>query len=330
MIQNGSPFLRWRGAAPNLGQSVGAVFVAGNTNSWIGKRPARKAWTELSHELERDPSSLVAVTNSSCNMPTPHWHAQVEINFIYSGSMTYRMAGHMVDLAQGDIAMFWGGQPHQAISLAENTELVAIHLPLVHFFRLRLPANLMHRLTRGATLVTSSTGSSDTETFRRLTDYMRGDDRNRREHAIDELLLRLNRVNYEAFRLVDSEDQPDLGGEPTDAASFRNVIDICAYITENFRDNIGSADIASSVDIHPKYAMSVFKKSTGMTLNEYITLLRLSYAQSLLLEDDLTILDVAMESGFVSLSTFNQSFRKFTGKTPSDFRRQNALALIDI
>jgi len=304
--------------------------VEGNTNSWIGKRPRRRAWTELSHELERVPTSLVAATNSGCDMPTPHWHAQVEVNYIYSGSLTYRMAGHVVELQAGDVAMFWGGQPHQAIAVAPDTELVAIHLPLVHFFRLRLPANLMHRLTRGATLVTRHEGQADAETFRRLTDYMRGEDRDRREHAIDELLLRLNRVNYEPFRLVDAEGQVDLSGEPMDATSFRNVIDICAYITENFRDDIGSSDVASFVEIHPKYAMNVFKKSTGMTLNEYITLLRLSYAQSLLLEEDLTILDVAMESGFVSLSTFNQSFRKFTGQTPSDFRRQNALALIDL
>lgn len=304
--------------------------MPGNANSWIGKRPARRAWTELSHELERVPTSLVAVTNIGCDMPNPHWHAQVEVNFLYSGSMTYRMAGHVVDLKQGDLAMFWGGQPHQAIAVAPGTKLVAIHLPLVHFFRLRLPANLMHRLTRGATLVTRHEGQSDAEMFARLTDYMLGEDRDRREHAIDELLLRLNRVNYEPFRLVDTGEETDITGEPIDAASFRNVIDICAYITENFRDDIGSSDVASSVEIHPKYAMSVFKKSTGMTLNEYITLLRLSYAQSLLLEEDQSVLDVAMESGFASLSTFNQSFRKFTGQTPSDFRRQNTLALIDL
>jgi transcriptional regulator GlxA family with amidase domain len=69
--------------------------------------------------------------------------------------------------------------------------------------------------------------------------------------------------------------------------------------------------------------MSVFKKSTGMTLNEYITLLRLSYAQSLLLGDEMTILDVAMESGFGSLSAFSQAFRRITGYAASEFRRES-------
>lgn len=298
-------------------------------DSWIGKGPRRRAWTELSHELERVPTSLVAATNSGCDMPMPHWHAQVEVNFIYEGAMTYRMASHVVALSKGDVAMFWGGQPHQAIDVAPGTELVAIHLPLVHFFRLRLPANLMLRLTRGATVVTRHEGQSDAETFRRLTNYMRGEDFVRREHAIDELLLRLNRINFEPFRLIDDDAAMASAGDPLDTVSFRNVIDICAYITENFREDIGSSDVASFVEIHPKYAMSVFKKSTGMTLNEYITLLRLSYAQSLLMEEDITVLDIAMESGFASLSTFNQSFRKFTGTTPTDFRRQRHRAPAD-
>jgi transcriptional regulator GlxA family with amidase domain len=68
--------------------------------------------------------------------------------------------------------------------------------------------------------------------------------------------------------------------------------------------------------------MSVFKKSTGMTLNEYVNLLRLSYAQALLMQEDGNVLRVAMESGFGSLSAFNKSFRKISGKSPSDFRKE--------
>jgi AraC-like DNA-binding protein len=313
--------LRSNQGVHTLGQLEAVVSLDGNGKLWNGKTQQKRAWTELSHEPEQLPNTLVAGTNNTCHMPFPHWHAQVEVNFIYSGGLTYRMASHMVELTAGDLSIFWGGQPHQAVDVKPDTQFVAIHLPLVHFFRLRLPHELMHRLTRGATVITHPEGQSDQETFRRLTDYMQGDDPARREHAIDELLMRINRMSFEPYRVIDADDPEQASSEPLDVSSFRNIIDICAYITENFRDNIGSAEIASSVEIHPKYAMSVFKKSTGMTLNEYITLLRLSYAQSLLLEDDLSILDVAMESGFGSLSAFSQSFRKITGQSASDFRR---------
>jgi transcriptional regulator GlxA family with amidase domain len=68
--------------------------------------------------------------------------------------------------------------------------------------------------------------------------------------------------------------------------------------------------------------MNLFRQSTGMTLSEYINLLRLSYAQALLISDaEANVLSVAMESGFGSLSAFNKSFRRIAGKSPSDFRR---------
>ena len=81
-------------------------------------------------------------------------------------------------------------------------------------------------------------------------------------------------------------------------------------------------DIANSAAIHPKYAMNLFRHSTGMTLSEYVNLLRLSYAQALLISDgQVNVLTIAMESGFGSLSAFNKSFRRIAGKSPSDFRR---------
>jgi transcriptional regulator GlxA family with amidase domain len=67
--------------------------------------------------------------------------------------------------------------------------------------------------------------------------------------------------------------------------------------------------------------MSVFKKSTGMTLNDYVNLMRLSYAQALLMQEEANVLQVAMDSGFGSLSAFNKSFRKIAGMSPTDFRR---------
>ena len=40
-------------------------------------------------------------------------HAQVEVNFIVRGWAHYRMSGHEITLCQGDLALFWGGLPHQ-------------------------------------------------------------------------------------------------------------------------------------------------------------------------------------------------------------------------
>lgn len=276
---------------------------------------------KLGHDLAAVPGQLVVAKQNSCEMPVPHWHAQVEINYIFSGGLTYRINDYDVELSEGDLCIFWGGQPHQSRQVKAGTEFVAMHLPLVHFFRLRLPAHLTQHLTKGGTLISNSESQSDHEAFRRMVNFMQSGDAARVEFAVEELLLRLNRVAFEDHELRGHHAETDPQPEPLDNSSLRSIVGICAYVTENFRENIGAADVASFVERHPKYAMSVFKKSTGMTLNEYITLLRISYAQSLLHSEEFSILEIAMESGFGSLSTFSQAFRKATGQSASAYRR---------
>jgi len=119
--------------------------------------------------------------------------------------------------------------------------------------------------------------------------------------------------------LTDANPVIDRGGFVPHASTI--VVRICDNIADNFREEIDSVDIAVAAGVHPKYAMTVFKKCTGMTLNDYINLMRLSYAQALLMKDEASVLAVAMDSGFGSLSAFNKSFRKISGRSPSDFRR---------
>jgi AraC-like DNA-binding protein len=139
--------------------------------------------------------------------------------------------------------------------------------------------------------------------------------------AVDELLLRIERVRFEPYALLPGPEAVVKAVDGLDHHSSPIVVRICDFIADNFREDIDSTDIAQAADIHPKYAMNVFKKSTGMTLNDYVNLMRLSYAQALLMQDDANVLQVAMDSGFGSLSAFNKSFRKIAGMSPTDFRR---------
>jgi AraC-like DNA-binding protein len=212
------------------------------------------------------------------------------------------------------------------IDTTADSRYVAIHLPLMHFFRLRLPYPILHRLIHGATLVTTAVDKGDYCSFDRWAGYMLSADEAKAAHAVDELLLRIERIRFDSYSLVDSPGG-DVAAEPADPISFARVKYMCDFVADNFRRDIDTNAIALHADIHPKYAMNIFRRSTGMTLNEYVNLLRLSFAQAMLInDDDANVLRVAMESGFGSLSAFNKTFRKISGKSPSDFRRDYGLA----
>jgi len=80
-------------------------------------------------------------------------------------------------------------------------------------------------------------------------------------------------------------------------------------------------DWAQRSGLTPNYFCSLFKKTTGMTPVTYITKCRMQKSKLLLLnQPDLPIKDVAMQSGYPSVSYFNKKFMEFEGKTPGEFR----------
>ncbi|WP_240233240.1 helix-turn-helix domain-containing protein [Devosia lacusdianchii] len=284
---------------------------------------AQRAYYEPgTNGVERLPTELNMFHASPLLMRAPHWHAQVEVNYIVKGWAHYRMSGHEVRFAAGDLALFWGGLPHCLDDASDDLVYAGGHLPLVHFFRLRLPQDVQSKLMQGATLVTHATDASDPLNFARWNEYARSGDPMKASMAVDELLLRIERIRFDAYTLLPGAADVVSAVDGLDHHSSPIVVRICEFITDNFREEIDSSDIASAADIHPKYAMNVFKKSTGMTLNDYVNLMRLSYAQALLIQDEANVLQVAMDSGFGSLSAFNKSFRKIAGMSPTDFRRE--------
>ena len=83
--------------------------------------------------------------------------------------------------------------------------------------------------------------------------------------------------------------------------------------------------IGDYVKLHPNYAMNLFQKTFGTTLINYLTQHRISHAQRLLATSDQSITDVAFNSGFNSISRFNEAFRRACGCAPRAYRRSHLL-----
>jgi AraC-like DNA-binding protein len=185
------------------------------------------------------------------------------------------------------------------------------HLPLPHLFRLQFGTDLQRRVMRGATLIAGQVQDEDAAAFARWRRYLDSGDNRLLNHAVSELILRLERLGFEPHRLVDPGRETDV--ETPKGQSGRAIRRMCSFIAENIREAIDSAAIARSADLHPKYAMALFKRSTGLSLGQYLTLLRVSYSQALLVEGRMSVIEVAMAWGFGSLSTFTTA----SGKGPA-------------
>ena len=66
----------------------------------------------------------------------------------------------------------------------------------------------------------------------------------------------------------------------------------------------------------------MFQKHLGMSLSDYIRLVRISAARNMLEQTDMEVTEIAFASGFSSLSNFYRVFRDMMGQAPKEYRRQ--------
>ncbi|UII77387.1 helix-turn-helix domain-containing protein [Flagellimonas sp. HMM57] len=83
--------------------------------------------------------------------------------------------------------------------------------------------------------------------------------------------------------------------------------------------------ISTELAVNERQLSQTINQVSKKNFSDYINSYRVEHAKSLLLSNDhnhLKILGVAFESGFNSKDSFYTSFKKFTGKTPNQFRKQ--------
>ena len=109
----------------------------------------KRVWEPLKSTVERAPNRLQVSHEQPGVMSRPHWHAQVEINYMMRGEMHYRIGRKLMRLSAGQMLLFWGGIAHQSLHSSDDGDYVVIHLPLMYFFRMRLQPALPGTRGRG-------------------------------------------------------------------------------------------------------------------------------------------------------------------------------------
>lgn len=92
------------------------------------------------------------------------------------------------------------------------------------------------------------------------------------------------------------------------------------YIKDRFSEKISLDEAAHAVNSSTRHFCKVFKEATGITFTDYLARVRVEKAKHLLQNPHLRVSEIAFETGFESISQFNRSFKRVTGKTPTQFR----------
>ena len=96
------------------------------------------------------------------------------------------------------------------------------------------------------------------------------------------------------------------------------------YIDQHLCDTDLTADsVALSMDYNATYLNRIFKSQYAMSMKEYINVSRVELAKKLLVETDLSTLEISSKLGIENSNYFYTFFKKHTGSTPNQYRIDN-------
>lgn len=105
---------------------------------------------------------------------------------------------------------------------------------------------------------------------------------------------------------------------------YEIISDALRKIQTSFTDDIGLSDTAKSLSVSPQYLSKLFKSVTGIKFVDYISKMRLRYAKKLIFEENMTVNEACILSGYKDYSAFFRAFKREFGVAPSKIRRKQS------
>ena len=93
------------------------------------------------------------------------------------------------------------------------------------------------------------------------------------------------------------------------------------FLEDNLSQPLTRESVAKRFHITPNYLSHIFQKSGSVGFNEYLTSVRLEKAKKLLRGYDLKVKEIAHNCGFVDSNYFCRVFKRYTDRSPSEYRR---------
>ena len=243
-----------------------------------------------------------------------HNHTQTELGFILSGKGEYVLGKKQFWVENGNLIIVRSNEQH-CIPNVESENLVAINIQFSpYFFWNECPnyisyAKIKALVNQEVSIDNLMTDSDMENLFSSLTRLI---DQSKNDFLIARKVLEIvcqisDKIDYK------EEFKPD-------TKHLDNVQKAIEFIKENYYKDITLIDIAKSAAMSRSYFSAAFKTVTGKSPYNFLLTTRIEKAQELLKNTNKTVMEIAGECGFLSLTSFNKAFKSLIGVTPTTFK----------
>lgn len=241
----------------------------------------------------------------------PHWHEEVELDYVLNGSLIYIINGVSTKVSAGEIAVVNSGVVHSGLALddAPRAEVLAVLLD-----RKLFEPYLGERPPLFSPFLPEAENEELREVMTELgIAYLR-------KEPYYELLLRANALRLCRCLLM-RHRAAEGGEEQASAGAMGEIKAALQYIEAHCTEKLRLEDIAGVINYNPSYFSRRFHRFTGFTVSDYLNRCRVRVAERLLRETDAPLSEVAFACGFPSVSSLITFFKRQYYTTPDRYRR---------
>jgi len=270
--------------------------------------------------------SHMHIQGPRCDEISAHYHEYIEIIYVLDGTFMASVNGHEFSISDGDLLLVNAKEPH-----------AFRRFPYCRYICLQFDPYLLFSTSRTSfearyimPFIMSSSSPQRVITAEELSQTKVAslvEDANReysiREYGF-ELAVRSNICQIFLWFLRKWHAQGvNLGITATmrneDIARLESVL---TFIDENYMRTVSAEKMASKCNMSYSYFSRFFKSSVGKTFSEYLTYVRVTEAEKLLVSTGMNVSQIAMETGFSNASYFITQFKKHRQMTPKKFKQK--------
>lgn len=243
-----------------------------------------------------------------------HWHREIELIYIRSGSVKMQVTNHSFTANEGDLVICDTGDIHYSNSytrgscldfLLFDTGLISNHYQYNYFAKPYLTAQELREYGLDKLFLE----------MEKMIDEELG---SRNEYYQDIVRTALRNFWYHLLRVVPFDSEPGImkSRRITMLNDFQNLL---SYMEDHAGENISLEEAAAMMHFSPSHFSKVFKQLIGINFVKYLNIIRITQASELLVNTDSTITQIAYNCGFQNVRTFNRVFKEITGHTPTEY-----------
>ena len=248
-----------------------------------------------------------------------HWHSAVEIVSPISNIYTIGIHNQKFELHPGEIIVIPSGELHETIAPPEGERYICL-FDLDCISKIKSFSSILPFFT-SAIIINETTAPNIFKPCLDIIEHMA--ETYFAEEPMWELKMYSDILNF--FAIIGQNRLDSMMTVPSKVGNKQHEYiekfnQLFTYIDTHYADDM-SLEFAADLTGYSKYHFTrLFKQFSNTTFYDYLCFKRIKVAEELLINPSLSITDVAIRSGFPSISTFNRLFKKLKNCTPSEYR----------